>query len=480
MQRECFSNAEDCACLIDVVLMCGKLTGLTLKSCEITNEGFAEILKGLRRSKRCLKYLRLEDNAISDIGSTEALTQLEGVHIEDISLARNCIKSTAALRFARVLCRSHTFTDVDLSNQKRSSINTEVLEVFAHYLSHPSCSLKTLNLSGMNVTDAGIISLGKGLSANSSVKRCVITSKCEISEAALKQFAEALVSNSTLLELELPSLGGGIRAAIVQILELNRKLDAIMQRQKSREERGSPKAIARKPKSPMKAKVSPRVVSGLSELYERAEEERSHFGSPLPQARRAEATPLSCEHGSHCKSMETLLRSFEKATKERDDRSELLQRIERLESRVHDLSSRESPEIKRLRSHLQVLESKLNAVSSSNCILQSLAESLVESMKELEDRVTWNAEQTGTEESILQSRAIQQLVDRAVACAKESMGSSSFTTHSKPNRSIEGNEHMLGKQVGNVVARMDLIQKSIVEERENNIRTLELLTARDF
>ena len=476
MEKEDFSDPKDCACLVEVILTSTNVSNLSFISCRVNNQGFEKILLRLSQAQRRMTFLGMEDNDISEYPINQSSKLMKPVHIEQINLSNNRFSTLGARQLARALY-TESFLNIDLSSQKGGSLSGETLEEFSRYISNPNCSLQSISLRGIELNERGLIALGKGLSANSSVKRCDVTSDSVLDECTLKLFAEALVSNSTLLELNLSSIPESIRDGIDQILELNRKLDAIMKRQKSREERGSPKAIPRREKNRTRRNLSPKVVSGLSDLYIRAEEELSHFGSP--PCRRSPSSVVDSsflQKETETKSDHDLSHCSIDAAQPGGSQGELLARVAQLEERIEQLTQTRSPTTRRLELQIQGLESKLTAVSRSNSILQSLAESLVESMKDMEKKVKRDENHPGIEESLLRSGAVQQMVERALASTTYALdGNLDYASGGLGNGSS-----LLAKQVNSVVARLDLLQKSVVEERENNIRTLELLTARDF
>lgn len=194
----------------------GHIKHLKLDHCEIGDVGGSAVAKMLV-SNETLEEVNLSNNLMAN-GAGKQFAEALSVNrvLKKLSLAANHIGTSAAILIARAVAGNDIIEEVDMGAIYSDDFASDALE-FAlgdgqsegcdnadEQLAKVFAELKSFERITASWGDAGISELASTVKSSSKIKKVSLEGLCEISVEDEKKLFEALLSNSTVEELELP------------------------------------------------------------------------------------------------------------------------------------------------------------------------------------------------------------------------------------------------------------------------------------
>ncbi|XP_067292717.1 NACHT, LRR and PYD domains-containing protein 14-like [Pseudorasbora parva] len=168
-----------------------KLEKLELRSCQISDRGYADLSSALR-SNPSLKELDLSENSIKDPGMRQLSDLLEDhqCKLQKLGL-RSCDISDRGYATLSSALRSNPsqLRELDLSENNLSELGVKLLSAL---LADPQCKLEKLGLRSCHISDKGCADLSSALRSNPSHLRELDLSGNDIRDSGVQQLSDIL------------------------------------------------------------------------------------------------------------------------------------------------------------------------------------------------------------------------------------------------------------------------------------------------
>ncbi|KAK7121156.1 hypothetical protein R3I93_022292 [Phoxinus phoxinus] len=168
------------------------LEKLGLRSCQIKDEGCADLSSALRSNPSHLRELDLSKNNITDLGIKQLSDLLKHPQckLEKLEI-RSCYISDGGCADLRSALRSNPshLRELDLS---KNNITDSGIKQLSDLLKHPQCKLEKLEIRSCYISNRGCADLSSALRSNPSHLRELDLSENVITDSGIKQLSALL------------------------------------------------------------------------------------------------------------------------------------------------------------------------------------------------------------------------------------------------------------------------------------------------
>lgn len=188
------------ASLMKSIMINTKLRFLKISNCGVTSESIEYLAQALSRGHQLI-YLDISNNRIGSNGISVLFRVLsDNIYLTELFISNVDATSDVAASFNLFLSKNRVIHELDFS---KNDLGDHMAEVLAMSIGHQT-SLVTLNLSSCRISDQGVLSIGKALQPNITLKKLILRDNFFTKNAGF-QLLDVLRSNTSITSLDISS-----------------------------------------------------------------------------------------------------------------------------------------------------------------------------------------------------------------------------------------------------------------------------------